>query len=631
MASFSFFSDPHTTATLNFQTGGTPGIDFTGCSQAAIHNLNMQGLDVAAASACAILQKRMTGFGNSGNVWIYDVNISGYFTVCNIMNIGQEVGGYQNVVCRISADSSKSILPICNFYAGGMDKTSPGIPSPYVTAEPTNQGLTGLDINGCQFSAGDTTTLHNMIFVTNCADIKVENTYVYGYGLAAVKFYQYAGASAAGYQETGVDFDDFHAEGTQTTATFWAYSDDDGNISLAPTFKNSGGQTAPLGLYFQNIAAVTYGLNIDGLPCSGIAVKADGDLDNAHMQRLGYPGQGLMALQVGGYLQFSTVTLDSAQSYSVGQQVIDSKIYSIPNGAGSGTLLAPGKITWGGSSNTANSVTWGQAAPTSGNYAFGDIILNNSQNSQTPFAWQTNYPGGSFFSTQLSGITGTIAAGSNALTVNNLSTIAAGNFLYIAGTYNNSGGSIFQVTGIDPTNKILYLRGASNSAVSGAAITYAGPPTFTAVNAYLPAAHEQLTGTNSPTAPASTSAYTMQGLAGSITPTKSGNVLITICGTIIAPTGTTVDNGIKYQISYGTGSAPGSNATLTGTQIGVVQEWTNPVALSAAGDLHVPFSISVVVTGLTQNTPYWIDLAAESVTTASDIGFTNVGISAHEF
>ena len=55
-----------------------------------------------------------------------------------------------------------------------------------------------------------------------------------------------------------------------------------------------------------------------------------------------------------------------------------------------------------------------------------------------------------------------------------------------------------------------------------------------------------------------------------------------------------------------------------------------PGSFDAAGDLHVPFSISAVVTGPTLNTAYWIDPAAVSVTTASDIGFTNVGISALE-
>ena len=61
------------------------------------------------------------------------------------------------------------------------------------------------------------------------------------------------------------------------------------------------------------------------------------------------------------------------------------------------------------------------------------------------------------------------------------------------------------------------------------------------------AAHAQST-VSAPTAPASTAAYKMQGLAGTITPTRSGSVLIVVSGTIVAPTGTTVDNGILYQL-----------------------------------------------------------------------------------
>ncbi|MGB7910888.1 MAG: hypothetical protein WCF59_01550 [Desulfobaccales bacterium] len=185
----------------------------------------------------------------------------------------------------------------------------------------------------------------------------------------------------------------------------------------------------------------------------------------------------------------------------------------------------------------------------------------------------------------------------------------------------NTTGTAAGISGTQTANYFYAAPNGSNGSASFRAIAASDIPT---------AAYAQKTGTTSSTAPASTSAYKMQGLAGSITPTRSGKALITSYGTIIAPAGTTVDNGILYQISYGTGSAPSNAATLTGTQIGVVQEWTNPVALSAAGDLHVPFSISAVVTGLTLNTAYWIDLAAESVTTASGIGFTNVGISALE-
>jgi hypothetical protein len=48
------------------------------------------------------------------------------------------------------------------------------------------------------------------------------------------------------------------------------------------------------------------------------------------------------------------------------------------------------------------------------------------------------------------------------------------------------------------------------------------------------------------------------------------------------------------------------------------------------GDVNVPFSTTYLVTGLTLGTTYWIDLAAESVTTVSDMGFTQVAVTAVE-
>ena len=133
-----------------------------------------------------------------------------------------------------------------------------------------------------------------------------------------------------------------------------------------------------------------------------------------------------------------------------------------------------------------------------------------------------------------------------------------------------------------------------------------------------------------PTYPNSTAAYVMQGLAGTITPTRTGNILIIISGTIVETTGTAAGVGILYQLSYGTGVAPTSNSALAGTQVGTVQEYMNPNTVVAA-DVSFPFSIQVVVTGLTLSTAYWIDLAAKSVVTASYVGFVNVSISIIEF
>jgi hypothetical protein len=132
-----------------------------------------------------------------------------------------------------------------------------------------------------------------------------------------------------------------------------------------------------------------------------------------------------------------------------------------------------------------------------------------------------------------------------------------------------------------------------------------------------------------PTAPNSTSTYTMQGLAGAITPSASGNVFISISGTIVSSSAT-VNLGIIYQISHGTGSAPTTNGALAGTQDCQTQEYTGLIAATAAGDIHQPFSISCRITGLAAGTTYWLDLAAKAITTANDVSFVNVNIATIE-
>lgn len=138
----------------------------------------------------------------------------------------------------------------------------------------------------------------------------------------------------------------------------------------------------------------------------------------------------------------------------------------------------------------------------------------------------------------------------------------------------------------------------------------------------LPPAYTE-TKVTSATAPGSTSAFTMQGLAASITPTRSGVVQVTISGNIVNSSGT-AGIGLKYQVSYGAGTAPSNAASLTGTQVGQVQGWNNPAALTAA-DVLVPFSITAPFAGNVGIT-YWVDLAAEAIGTISDASLANVEI-----
>lgn len=120
----------------------------------------------------------------------------------------------------------------------------------------------------------------------------------------------------------------------------------------------------------------------------------------------------------------------------------------------------------------------------------------------------------------------------------------------------------------------------------------------------------------------SSTTYKMLGLAGTYTPQVTGTVLITIGGRVqcsgVAAVG-------EYQISYGTGTAPANNDSVTGTQIGAIGSELEPTTTNT---VYFPFSLSFPATGLTPGTTYWIDLAVRS--TAGNMAFANIFIIAHE-
>jgi len=98
----------------------------------------------------------------------------------------------------------------------------------------------------------------------------------------------------------------------------------------------------------------------------------------------------------------------------------------------------------------------------------------------------------------------------------------------------------------------------------------------------------------------------MMGIAGSITPTKSGNVLVVGNGSE-SPSNS---NGCTVGMRYGTGTAPVNGAAATGTAIGI-GEFLNPGV-----SLNSPFSAGGVVTGLSVGTTYWIDFIVTIGTSA---------------
>lgn len=239
---------------------------------------------------------------------------------------------------------------------------------------------------------------------------------------------------------------------------------------------------------------------------------------------------------------------------------------------------------------------------------------------------------------QLNGVT-TIITGPGSSTVGHVATWndTTGLALADGGAISIASGKTVTDTSAEAGDVLLGASGGGFRAYAGAtcstgavtAIAAAGTVTCSAVKAATNST------VSAPAAASSTSAFLTQGLAGALTPAVTGNVLLTISGTINT-TATAAGTGVKYQIYWGTGTAPGSNHAVTSncgattcTAVGTVQEYLNPTTVTAA-DVQVPFSISVVVTGLTVGTAIWIDLAAEAVTTASDTSFVNVNIAANE-
>lgn len=134
----------------------------------------------------------------------------------------------------------------------------------------------------------------------------------------------------------------------------------------------------------------------------------------------------------------------------------------------------------------------------------------------------------------------------------------------------------------------------------------------------------------SPVAPASTSAYKMQGLSMLLTPlTPSPKILANITATLVS-TATTVGIGINMQLWYGpviSGVAPPANAAAIPTgamQLGTTCTYETGNTLTTAADQFVPIDLCGLAIGLTPGQQYWFDIAAESITTASACQLTQV-------
>lgn len=186
---------------------------------------------------------------------------------------------------------------------------------------------------------------------------------------------------------------------------------------------------------------------------------------------------------------------------------------------------------------------------------------------------------------------------------NTMSAILDAVFSNVQGTVLYRGASVWAALGPGTSGQFLQTKGAAANPVWAAASS----------GAAVQAQPANPTGTTS-------TGGVMMGLAGAITPTLTGRVLIIISGNI---TNGTASDGGSVTIRYGTGTAPSNAAALTGTAVG-----TSPQAV--AGTVIAPFSVQAIVTSLTLSTAYWIDLSLAAVT-GGTATIANVSISALEF
>lgn len=96
----------------------------------------------------------------------------------------------------------------------------------------------------------------------------------------------------------------------------------------------------------------------------------------------------------------------------------------------------------------------------------------------------------------------------------------------------------------------------------------------------------------------------MQGIGSTctITPSKTGNLLIIVAGNV---TNGNSGGSAIYRLRYGTGTAPANGAAVTGTTLGPLKQTISTAGLVTPG--QTDFTLNGVAIGLTIGTTYWID------------------------
>jgi hypothetical protein len=183
-----------------------------------------------------------------------------------------------------------------------------------------------------------------------------------------------------------------------------------------------------------------------------------------------------------------------------------------------------------------------------------------------------------------------------------------------------SGGTVTGNLGISGTLNVTGLTTLGLATGTGLALT-SGSLTVNGVNLvnglYASTQSNYTAVTNMPTG------QTMMGLGNffNITPKLTGRVLV-ILTTSIAWNSSAMTGTIQ-NIYYGTGTPPASKSAPTGTSI-TLNYQASSATNAAGGSQQEPMTVSAVLTGLTPNTTYWVDLSWNSATAGANIFSSNM-------
>jgi hypothetical protein len=100
----------------------------------------------------------------------------------------------------------------------------------------------------------------------------------------------------------------------------------------------------------------------------------------------------------------------------------------------------------------------------------------------------------------------------------------------------------------------------------------------------------------------------MAGFGVQITPRSTGDILVVVHGDAYGPTG--FGPTTQLQLNYGTGTPPSAGAAQAGTAATSAERVRSGYtpAYGTISGAYIPFSLSVIVKGLTAGTQYWFDI-----------------------